>query len=162
MQSLMSALLPIRLAPAPSPDLCRPDSDTPFFSPEQSRSAHDILPEKRPVDLTRLGSQLVRVVLYNPLGESTDQVFSTLVLSEKVCVFDSNRQPVESQISPVWGGHRPVHRLHWRAQLPGLSLQTFFLGSGDGNCQLAELATVQVFNQKPGKCRHLLLGFLAH
>ncbi|GAQ77673.1 Glycosyl hydrolase family 38 - alpha-mannosidase [Klebsormidium nitens] len=154
LQTLMAALLPLRLAPAGTLSLCRPDLESLFFIPEESRSAHHLLPKKRPVDVSRLGSRLVRIVLYNTLGEFTDQVFSTLVRlsSEDVCVLDGDKRPVDSQISPVWdvSGGGGLHRLHWRAQLPGLSLQTFFLAKGAANCRPAQRATVQVFNQEPG------------
>lgn len=154
----MAALLPLRLAPAGTPPLCGPDVKSLFFHPEESRSAHHLLPKKRPVDVSQLNPKMVRIVLYNPLGEFTDQVFSTLVRlsSEDVCVLDADKRPVESQISPEWavndrGG---LHRVHWRVKLPALSLQTFFLATPAGNCQPAQRATLQVFNQEPGESRY--------
>ncbi|KAG6541622.1 hypothetical protein Mapa_017015 [Marchantia paleacea] len=125
-----------------------------FYEPEQARERYDLLPVKTTLKVT--GENVRRVVLFNSLEESVEQVVTILVDDTAVCVFDSKWVPVRSQASPEWDfggsvGGKPEtgkHRLQWQAEVPAMGLQTYIISpaSSSQDCETPTLANLQVFN----------------
>ncbi|CAM6123916.1 unnamed protein product [Calypogeia fissa] len=123
-----------------------------FYEPAQTRERYDLLPSKTVVTVT--GDLVRRVVLFNSLEETLDQVVTVVVDEPVVCVFDSEWRPVPSQISPeldFGSGNEPgtgKHRLLWVAKVPPMGLQTYIVApsASTESCILATAATLSVFN----------------
>eukprot|EP00897_Mesotaenium_endlicherianum_P009208 jgi/Mesen1/8315/ME000457S07510 len=81
------------------------------------------------------------------------QVVAVMVDSPEVCVLDGQIKFLAAQISPEWklwtgGKATGRHRLHFRADVPPLGLQTFFLASPEDfpGCPPAVRAEIEVHN----------------
>lgn len=117
-----------------------------MFEPEQVRSAYDVQPMHK--SLSILDGHIHSVVLFNPLEQTRDEIVMTIVDKPDVCVFLTNWSCVESQISPEWkhDGMKLFsgkHRLYWKASVPAVGLQTYYIASGMSNCKTAKPAELR-------------------
>eukprot|EP00850_Spirogloea_muscicola_P009770 SM000055S18304 [mRNA] locus=s55:720735:728409:- [translate_table: standard] len=121
-----------------------------FFTSQEIRSEHNVLPERAVVEVDVEGTK--RVVVYNPLEETAEQVVSIVVDHHLYGVLDSNMKCVKSQRTPQWKLHSQgqstgKHILHWMAKVPPLGLQTYFLvQNGVHRCMSAEESAIFVYN----------------
>ncbi|KAG0553507.1 hypothetical protein M758_12G017800 [Ceratodon purpureus] len=125
-------------------------STTHPFESVELRKNYDMLPVNKVVEVKNFEVQ--RVVFYNPLEETLQQVATVLVDNPAVCVFDSLGKSVESQLSPDWGTGVTVstnsknHRLHFRVTVAPLGLATYLITAETDNCDTASLSSLSVFN----------------
>ncbi|KAJ4813897.1 Alpha-mannosidase [Rhynchospora pubera] len=118
------------------------------FEPEQTRTKYDVQPVHRGIDLRE--GEMQQVVFFNPLEQTRDQIVMVVVTSPDVVVLDSNGTCLESQILPKWqhDGKRIVstgkHRLYWRASVPPLGLETYFVALGRADCEKAMPSLLKV------------------
>ncbi|KAG1327050.1 alpha-mannosidase 2 [Cocos nucifera] len=120
------------------------------FEPEQTRSKYDVQPTHKVLDVHEEHAH--SVVLFNPLEQTRDEVVMVIVTKPDIFVRDSNGSCVESQISPEWQhdgkgkifstGH---HRLYWRASVPAMGLETYFIARGHTDCEEAIPAELKLF-----------------
>lgn len=127
-------------------------SSTPHpFESVELRKSYDNLPVRKVVEIKNFEVQ--RVVFYNPLEETLQQVAVIMVDNPGVCVFDSSGKPVESQLSPDWGTGVSAstssknHRLHFQVKVAPLGLATYLITADTDNCDTASLASLSVFNE---------------
>ncbi|KAH9290652.1 hypothetical protein KI387_034769 [Taxus chinensis] len=125
------------------------DSQLTQFEHEQVRSVYDIQPMHKAIDITH--QKVQSVVFFNPLEEVVDQVVMVVVSKSDVCVMDSNRSPLESQVVPEWGYEKDKfttgrHRLYWQASIPAMGLRTYYVAHGLTECEKAKLTRLKVFD----------------
>lgn len=93
---------------------------------------------------------LQTVVIFNPLEQITNEVVMVVVERSDATVLDSNWTCVKSQISPelchdtdrIFTGR---HRLYWKASVPAMGLQTYYIANGFVGCEKAKPARVRIF-----------------
>jgi alpha-mannosidase II len=122
------------------------------FEPQHMRTTFNTLPESKALQTKE--NHFQRVVVYNPLEETIEQVVTIMVDDPAVCVVDSEGESIESQLSPDWGkAIEPTtssgkHRLQFEVQVPALGLQTYLVTTDHHEgCKPAFLSTLTVFNQ---------------
>ncbi|CAL9124563.1 unnamed protein product [Musa acuminata var. zebrina] len=125
------------------------------FEPEQSRSRYDAQPVHKVLDVTDGEPQ--SVVFFNPLEQTRDEVVMVIVSKPDVSVWHSNGSCVKSQVSPNWKhdtteDDTKLHRLYWRASVPAMGLETYFVARGSPSCEKATPAKVRVFSDTPFSC----------
>lgn len=122
-----------------------------LFESVELRKSYDMLPVSKVVEIKNFKVQ--RVVFYNPLEETLQQVAMVMVDNPAVCVFDSLGKPVQSQLSPDWGAGITAsftsknHRLHFPVTVSPLGLATYLITADTDNCDTASLSSVSVFNE---------------
>ncbi|CAM0913439.1 unnamed protein product [Alopecurus aequalis] len=118
------------------------------FEPVQERSKFDVQPVNR-VLIPHEG-KAHSVVFFNPLEQTRDEIVMVVVSNPDVSVFNSSWSCLKSQISPEWqyiNGEKistGQHRLYWRASVPALGLETYYLATGQ-DCEKATPAVVKAF-----------------
>ncbi|XWS30317.1 hypothetical protein CRYUN_Cryun24cG0106600 [Craigia yunnanensis] len=120
------------------------------FDPEQMRSKYDALPVHRAIS-AREGT-VQSVVLFNPLEQTREEIVMVIVNRPEVTVLDSNWTCVQSQVSPeLQHGKSKIftgrHRLHWKASVPALGLQTYYVANGFVGCEKAKPAKLKFFTK---------------
>ncbi|XP_021813864.1 alpha-mannosidase 2 [Prunus avium] len=126
------------------------DNNPSQFEPEQVRSKYDVQPVHRAI-MTREGTKQ-SVVFFNPLGQTREEVVMLIVNRPDVTVLDSNWTCVQSQISPelqhdkskIFTGR---HRVYWKASVPALGLQTYYIANGFVGCEKAKPAKLRFFSK---------------
>lgn len=119
------------------------------FEPEQTRSRYDVQPVHKVLEVHEGNAQ--EVVFFNPLEQTRDEVVMVVVAEPDVSVLDSNGSCVKSQYSPEWQhdskGRVLVgkHRLYWRASVPPLGLETYYVARGH-ICEKSIPSILRVFN----------------
>ncbi|TYI75132.1 hypothetical protein E1A91_D07G253800v1 [Gossypium mustelinum] len=122
------------------------DQTPALFDPEQVRSKYDALPMHRAIS-ARKGT-VQSVVLFNPLEQTREEVVMVVVSRPDVSVLDSNWTCVQSQVSPelqhdeskIFTGR---HRIHWKASIPAMGLQTYYIANGFAGCEKAKPAKLK-------------------
>ncbi|OMO68163.1 hypothetical protein COLO4_29856 [Corchorus olitorius] len=120
------------------------------FDPEQVRSKYDALPLHRSISAREGTAQ--SVVLFNPLEQTREEVVMVVVNRPDVTVLDSNWTCVQSQISPelqhdkkkIFTGR---HRIHWKASVPAMGLQTYYIANGFVGCEKAKPVKLKFFSE---------------
>jgi alpha-mannosidase II len=118
------------------------------FEPVQERSKYDVQPVHKVLDPHEGKAQ--SVVFFNPLEQTRDEVVMVVVSTPDVSVLNSNGSCLKSQISPEWKFVRGEkmwtgrHRLYWRASVPALGLETYYVVTGE-DCEKATPAVVKAF-----------------
>ncbi|MQL78200.1 hypothetical protein Taro_010645 [Colocasia esculenta] len=154
LQIFMSKAIEVLLGPQhEKSDLALPSQ----FEPEQVRSRYDVQPMHKGLDVPQ--GHAYSVVLFNPLEHLRDEIVMIIVDKPDVCVLQSNWSSIESQISPelthddkgkVFTGR---HRLYWRASVPALGLQTYYVANGYMGCEKAKPAELKLISDdKPLPC----------
>ncbi|PQP94261.1 alpha-mannosidase 2 [Prunus yedoensis var. nudiflora] len=126
------------------------DNNPSQFEPEQVRSKYDVQPVHRAI-MIREGTKQ-SVVFFNPLGQTREEVVMLIVNRPDVTVLDSNWTCVQSQISPelqhdkskIFTGR---HRVYWKASVPALGLQTYYIANGFVGCEKAKPAKLRFFSK---------------
>ncbi|KAK0590368.1 hypothetical protein LWI29_026028 [Acer saccharum] len=122
------------------------DQNPSQFEPLQVRSKYDVQPVYNPISANKGTSQ--SVVLFNPLEQIREEVVMVIVNRPDVSVLDSNWTCVQSQISPelqhdkskIFTGR---HRVHWKASIPAMGLQTYYIANGFVGCEKAKPAKLK-------------------
>ncbi|KAJ6801340.1 alpha-mannosidase 2 [Iris pallida] len=121
------------------------------FETEQGRSRYDAQPVHKILDIHR--EHAYSVVLFNPLEQTRDEIVMVVVAKPDTFVLNSNGTCIPSQISPEWqhdGKGKVVstgqHRLYWRASVPPMGLETYYVARGDIGCEKAILAELRIFS----------------
>lgn len=120
------------------------------FEPEQVRSKYDVQPVHRGISNPEGTARAV--VLYNPLEQTRDEVVMVIVSRPDVTVLDPNRTCVKSQVSPEWHHDKSKiftgrHRVHWKASVPAMGLQTYYIANGFVGCEKAKPAKLKIFTK---------------
>ncbi|KAI5341084.1 hypothetical protein L3X38_020358 [Prunus dulcis] len=126
------------------------DNNPSQFEPEQVRSKYDVQPVHRAI-MAREGTKQ-SVVFLNPLGQTREEVVMLIVNRPDVTVLYSNWTCVQSQISPelqhdkskIFTGR---HRVYWKASVPALGLQTYYIANGFVGCEKAKPAKLRFFSK---------------
>ncbi|KAF0903230.1 hypothetical protein E2562_025797 [Oryza meyeriana var. granulata] len=119
------------------------------FEPVQERSKYDVQPVYKV--LNPHGGKAHSVVLFNPLEQTRDEIIMVVVSNPDVSVLNSNGSCLKSQISPEWQYvsdekiSTGQHRLYWRASVPALGLETYYVATGYEDCEKATPAVVKAF-----------------
>lgn len=142
MSKAIEVLLGIRLE--------KSDQNPSQFEPEQARSKYDVQPVHRAVIAPEGTAQ--SVVLFNPLEQTREEVVMVIVNGPDVTVLDSNWTCVRSQVSPEWQHDKNKiftgrHRLHWKATVPAMGLQTYYIANGFVGCEKAKPAKLKFFTK---------------
>lgn len=125
---------------------CQFNQTPSLFQPLQVRSKYDAQPVYNSINA--LAGTAQSVVLFNPLEQVRQEVVMVVVNSADVSVLDSNWTCVQSQISPelqhdkskIFTGR---HRVHWKASIPALGLQTYYIANGLVDCDKAKPAKLK-------------------
>lgn len=117
------------------------------FEPEQVRSKYDAQPVHKGI-LIQEGSSR-SVVIFNPLEQTRNEVVMVIVDRTDVSVLDSNWTCIESQVSPEIQHNKDQiftgrHRVHWKASIPAMGLQVYYIVHGAGQCERAKLAELKI------------------
>ncbi|CAL5368043.1 unnamed protein product [Camellia sinensis] len=126
------------------------DSHPAQFEPAQVRSKYDAQPVNKAISAHKGTAQ--SVVLFNPLEQTGDEVVMVVVDRPDVTVLDSNWTCVKSQVSPelqhdkskIFTGR---HRVHWKASVPPLGLQVYYIANGFVGCEKAKPAKLRIFTK---------------
>ncbi|KAA8530284.1 hypothetical protein F0562_004993 [Nyssa sinensis] len=126
------------------------DQNPSQFEPAQVRSKYDVQPVHRGISAREGSAQ--SVVLFNPLGQTRDEVVMVIVNRPDVTVLDSNWTCVKSQISPELQHDKSKmftgrHRIHWKASVPAMGLQIYYIANGFVGCEKAKPARVKIFSK---------------
>ncbi|XP_066372837.1 alpha-mannosidase 2 isoform X1 [Miscanthus floridulus] len=122
------------------------------FEPVQERSKYDVQPVHRV--LHPLEGKAQSVVFFNPLEQTRDEVVMVVVSTPDVSVLNSNGSCLPSQVSPEWQfvSDEKIstgrHRLYWRASVPPLGLETYYVVTGQ-DCEKAIPAVVKTYQEFP-------------
>jgi alpha-mannosidase II len=127
----------------------RTDLNVAMFEPAQVRSKYDAQPVHRPIS-AREGT-VQSVVLFNPLEQMRTEIVVVIVERHDVTVLDSNWTCVKSQISPEfqhdkWNLFTGRHRVHWKASIPAMGLQTYYIANGFVGCEKAKPVKLKIFS----------------
>ncbi|KAG0482486.1 hypothetical protein HPP92_010570 [Vanilla planifolia] len=118
------------------------------FEPEQTRSKYDVQPVHRVLDIHE--GHAHSVVLFNPLEQARDEIVMVVTSIPDISIINSNGSCVPSQISPEWQhfskdvtftGH---HRLYWKASVPPMGLETYYVVRGFEGCGKAIPAELKI------------------
>ncbi|KAJ6860583.1 alpha-mannosidase 2-like [Populus alba x Populus x berolinensis] len=119
------------------------------FEAEQVRSKYDVQPVHKAIGARERTSQ--SVVFFNPLEQSREEIVMLIVDRPDVTILDSNWTCVPSQVSPelqhdkskIFTGR---HRVHWKASVPAMGLQTYYVANGFVGCEKAKPAKLKYFS----------------
>ncbi|EEF44960.1 mannosidase alpha class 2a, putative [Ricinus communis] len=119
------------------------------FEAEQVRSKYDVQPVHKAISAREGTSH--SVILFNPLEQTREEVVMVVVNRPHVAVLDSNWTCVQSQISPELQHDRTKiftgrHRVYWKASVPAMGLQTYYIVNGFAGCEKAKPAKIKYFS----------------
>ncbi|CAN1153296.1 Alpha-mannosidase 2 [Linum perenne] len=125
------------------------------FEAEQVRAKYNVQPVHKALSPREGTSQ--SVVLFNPTEQLREEVVMVVVNSPDVTVLDSNWTCVPSQLSPelqhdgtnVFSGR---HRVHWKAAVPAMGLETYYFANGFVGCEKAKPANLKYFSPSSFSC----------
>lgn len=117
------------------------------FEPAQVRSKYDAQPVHKAISAQE--GTVQTVVVFNPLEQTRNEIIMVVVQRPDVTVLDSNWTCVKSQISPELHHGRSKHftgnhRLYWKASIPPMGLQTYYVANGFVGCEKAKPARLQI------------------
>lgn len=133
----------------------RNDQFPSLFEPATVRSKYDAQPVHKALG-AREGT-VQSVVLFNPLEQASNEIVMVTVERPDVTVLDSNWTCVKSQISPelqhdsskLFTGR---HRVHWKASIPAMGLQTYYIANGFVGCEKAIPARLRFYGSDNLPC----------
>lgn len=125
----------------------RTDHNPSMFAPAQVRSRYDAQPVHLAV--TANDGTVQSVVLFNALEQTRHEIVTFVVERPDVTVLDSNWTCVKSQISPeLLHNKRKMftgrHRVFWKASVPPMGLQTYYIANGFPGCEKAKPARLKI------------------
>lgn len=117
------------------------DQNVSQFEPIQVRNRYDAQPMYRAISAHEDTSQ--SVVFFNPSEQKREEVVMVIVNRPDVTVLDSNWTCVQSQLSPELQHDRNKiftgrHRLHWKASIPAMGLQIYYIAKDFVGCEKAK------------------------
>ncbi|KAK6798720.1 hypothetical protein RDI58_006423 [Solanum bulbocastanum] len=117
------------------------------FEPAQSRSKYDAQPVVKAIS-AREGT-VQTVVLFNPSEQTRNEVVMVTVERPDVTILDSNWTCIKSQISPELSHDKRStlskrHRVYWKASVPAMGLQTYYVANGFAGCEKAIPAQLRI------------------
>ncbi|PON76014.1 Glycoside hydrolase [Trema orientale] len=126
------------------------DQNPSMFEPAQVRSKYDVQPVHKTV-IAREGTYQ-SVVFFNPSEQTREEVVMVVVNKPDITVVDSNWTCVESQIYPELQHDKSKfftgrHRVYWKASIPALGLQTYYIANGFVGCEKAKPAKLKFFSK---------------
>ncbi|XP_019161620.1 PREDICTED: alpha-mannosidase 2 [Ipomoea nil] len=124
------------------------DQNPSQFEPAQVRSKYDAQPVHKAIAAHE--GTVQTLVIFNPLEQTRNEVVTVIVDRPDVTILDSNWTCVKSQISPevhysVEKMFSGKHRVYWKASVPALGLQTYYVANGFAGCEKAIPAQVKWF-----------------
>lgn len=133
----------------------RYDQNLSQFEPEQVRSKYDAQPVHKVINVHEGTSQ--SVVIFNPLEQTREEIVMVIVNRPDITVLDSNWTCVQSQISPeLQHGKSKIftgrHRLHWKATIPALGLQVYYIANGFVGCDKAKPVKLKYSSDNSFSC----------
>ncbi|XP_060959016.1 alpha-mannosidase 2 [Cannabis sativa] len=122
------------------------DHNPSIFEPAQVRSKYDVQPVHKTI-IAHEGTYQ-SVVFFNPSEQTREEVVMIVVNKPDVAVLDSNWTCIESQISPELQHDKSKiftgkHRVYWKASIPALGLQTYYIAKGLVRCEKAKPAKLK-------------------
>ncbi|XP_077217727.1 golgi alpha-mannosidase II [Tasmannia lanceolata] len=132
------------------------------FEPEQVRSRYDVQPVHRAINVPEGNVQ--SVVFFNPTEQTRDEIVMVIVNNPSVGVLNSNWTCVKSQVSPELQHNKDKmftgrHRLFWKASIPAMGLQTYYVANGFVGCDKARPSKLKLFGDShcptPYSCSNL-------
>ncbi|XP_050222863.1 alpha-mannosidase 2 [Mercurialis annua] len=116
------------------------------FEAEQVRSKYDVQPVHKVINAREGTSQ--SVILFNPLEQTREEVVMVVVKKPDVAVLDSNWTCIHSQVSPELQHDKTKtftgrHRVHWKASVPAMGLQIYYIVNGFAGCEIAKPAKIK-------------------
>ncbi|XP_073280149.1 alpha-mannosidase 2-like [Primulina huaijiensis] len=125
----------------------RSDQNLALFEPAQIRSKYDVQPMLRTITV-REGT-LQTVVIFNPLEQMRNEVVMVVVDRPDVTILDTNWTCIKGQVSPEIQHHKSKiftgrHRVYWKASVPAMGLQTYYIANSFVQCEKAKLATLRI------------------
>ncbi|KAK7381345.1 hypothetical protein VNO78_33973 [Psophocarpus tetragonolobus] len=120
------------------------------FEPAIVRSKYNAQPLHKVIDVHEGSYQ--SVVIFNPLEQTREEVVMVVVDSPDVTVVDSNWSCIQSQILPELEYHNSKifigkHRLYWKASIPAMGLETYYISNGFDGCEKARPAKLKIFSK---------------
>ncbi|XP_074279396.1 alpha-mannosidase 2 [Silene latifolia] len=117
------------------------------FEPVQVRSKFNVQPIHKGIVIPERSMR--SVIIFNSLEQSRAEIVMVVVDRPDVSVLDSNWTCIESQVSPemqhdkghIFSGR---HRLHWKAIIPAMGLQMYYIVDGVGHCEKAKLSDLKI------------------
>lgn len=123
-----------------------------FYEPEQVRSRYDVQPVHKNLDIHQNLANVV--VLFNPIEQIREEIVMVIVTKADATVLNSNESCIPSQISPEWQHDSEGkvvftgrHRLYFRASVPPLGLETYYITHGNETCEKPSHAELRVFSE---------------
>lgn len=103
-------------------------ANTVYVLPESDRDSYEKLPKKIPISVN--DHETRRVVLFNPLAQSRQEIIRLKVTSYKVRVLDPQKKPIPYQIAPVMNATSITHDVYvvlFVADLKPLAVATYHI-----------------------------------
>ncbi|XP_031491829.1 alpha-mannosidase 2-like [Nymphaea colorata] len=118
------------------------------FEAEEVRSKYNVQPVHRVIEVSEGSAQ--SIVLFNPLEQSREEIVMVIVTDPDICVLSSNWSSVRSQIAPELQHEKDKlftekHRVFWRASVPPLGLQTYYIANGYAGCEKPRHSKLKIF-----------------
>ncbi|KAI3793966.1 hypothetical protein L1987_36590 [Smallanthus sonchifolius] len=116
------------------------------FEPAQVRSRYDAQPVCQPISANQ--GTVQSAVILNSLEQTRNEIVMFIVERPDVTILDSNWTCVKSQISPELQ-HNKIkmftgrHRVYFRASVPAMGLQTYYIANGFVGCEKAKPAKLK-------------------
>ncbi|CAN1322226.1 Alpha-mannosidase 2 [Linum perenne] len=125
------------------------------FEADQGRAENNTQPVRKALSPRKGTAQ--SVVLFNPTEQTREEVVMIVINRPYVTVLDSNWTCVQSQVSPelrhdssnVFSGR---HRVHWKASVPPMGLEMYYIANGFVGCEKAIPAKLKYFSSRPFSC----------
>ncbi|PKA57918.1 alpha-mannosidase II [Apostasia shenzhenica] len=116
---------------------------------EQTRSKYDVQPLHRVLDIHE--GHAHTVVFFNPMEQTRDEIVMIVTAEPDISVINSNGSCISSQISPEWNptGKEKFftgrHRLYWKASVPPMGLETYYVARKFKDCEKAVTAEIKIY-----------------
>ncbi|KAF3786241.1 Alpha-mannosidase 2 [Nymphaea thermarum] len=126
------------------------------FETEQVRSKYNVQPIHRVIEVP--DGSLETIVFFNPLEQTREEIVMVVVTRPDICVLSSNWTSLKSQIAPelhhqeddLFTGR---HRVFWKASVPPLGLQTYYIVNGYVGCEKPKHSKMKLLGgSKPLSC----------
>jgi alpha-mannosidase II len=119
------------------------------FESEQVRSKYDVQPVFKAINSREGTSQYVE--FSNPLEQSREEIAMLIVNMPDVTILDSNWTCVRSQASSEQQQDKSKtftgrHSVLWKASVPAMGLQTYYVANGFERCDKAKPARLEYFS----------------
>ncbi|KAM7268182.1 hypothetical protein ACFE04_010348 [Oxalis oulophora] len=116
------------------------------FEPEQVRSKYDARPVYKAISAREGTSH--SVAIFNSLEQKREEIVTLVVNRADITVLDSNWSCLPSQVSPELQHNKSKiftgrHRVHWKASVPPLGVETYYIANGFAGCEKAKPAKLK-------------------